>query len=404
MRDAALAKSVPVHRLGVGTILAYGFLFYAFAPLKPYISAASGLSEALILTLISVAMLLQAFAMPAIGYACDRFGALRVMSFGFLLGAIGIALLGPTALAVTMIAPWLYVGACFCLISLGLGMSAYEVAFSAAVQIDEVHARKKISIITFYGGIASSLSWLALLPLLSTTGLMASTSLVSALLLAASSIAYKMSAPYQPDRGAKKEAMAPFHWHLLQPAEKKSLICLTVSSGCEYLLFSATTLLLITWFSMQFDNVALAVLLASIYGPFQVVGRLIEMKLGAHLDARITGLMANMLMPISLLLMQVPSVSFAILAMIFFGIGNGILTVSYGFVTNLYFNAQIYARAKGWMASSRALGMALGPSLGGWLFVSYQANFMNVMIGFSLAASLSFSLLLWLRPTNQIHI
>jgi hypothetical protein len=70
---------------------------------------------------------------------------------------------------------------------------------------------------------------------------------------------------------------------------------LPAPGGFEYFLFSATTLLWVNWFLLQFEDAFLAVILASIYGPFQVVGRLAEMKFGHHLDARITGLIAGLL-------------------------------------------------------------------------------------------------------------
>ncbi len=53
------------------------------------------------------------------------------------------------------------------------------------------------------------------------------------------------------------------------------------------------------------------------------------------------------------------------LAMALFGMGHGVLTVTLGFVTNLYFRAEIYGRAKGWISLPRSLGLAMGPLTGG---------------------------------------
>jgi hypothetical protein len=72
----------------------------------------------------------------------------------------------------------------------------------------------------------------------------------------------------------------------------------------------------------------------------------IEMVFGEHLDARLTALMAALMIPMALILVQFPSVELSILAMILFGMGHGVLTVSFGFVTNLYFRAKIYGRAQ----------------------------------------------------------
>ena len=408
-RHAAMAPPrVPVHYLGISQILAYGLLFYGFAALKPYLSAASGLSEAVILALISASMIVQGLLMPVIGDGCDRFGALKVMSAGFLLGAIGMFFLG---LIGTGAAPFIwqfvstliYVGGCLLLISLALGLSAYEVAFSAAVQLDEVNSRKQISIISFYGGVASSLAWVSLLPLLSLIGLFGSTSVVAAILASASIVVLSLSRKTPISVIRQQKQMAPFRWQLMKPAEQKSLILLSLSGGIHYVFFAATTIFLISWFDLLFDDMTLAVFLASLFGPFQVVGRYLEMRFGHHIDARLTGLIAYVMMPLSLWLVQIPSVTIAVIAMMLFGMSNGILTVTYGFVTNLYFRAEIYGRAKGWTSMLRVLGMGIGPSVGGWLFASQLDHFMTVMIILSFMAGVGFAALLWLKPTNDVH-
>ena len=66
-------------------------------------------------------------------------------------------------------------------------------------------------------------------------------------------------------------------------------------------------------------------MLAAIYGPFQTVGRLLEMAFGHKFDARITGML-----PFSgcqsHFLAQQDSLAFAVAAMMIFGMGHGVLT------------------------------------------------------------------------------
>ena len=153
------------------------------------------------------------------------------------------------------------------------------------------------------------------------------------------------------------------------------------AGGLEYLVFASTTLLWINWFQVQFNDPALAVMLAALYGPFQVVGRVIEMRFGHRFDARITGMIAFLCGPIAMLLVQADSLGLAIAAMIIFGMGHGVLTVSFGYVTNMYFRADVYGRAKGWMTTPRAIGTAIGPSMGGMLFANGTGLFFSMMIG-----------------------
>ena len=394
-------KKVPVHSLGVSQILAYGMLFYAFAPLKSHLAVAIGHSESVVLTMLSAALILQSVLMPSVGSWCDRHGALAVMRIGFISGGLGMA--GLALVTVTPFANPIWFGGCLVLVGIGMAMATYEVAFSAAVQLDEPRSRRSISIITFYGGIASSLTWLSLHQLLDMVGL-GGTCLVIAAVLGLASVMMDSAARRAPPIPAQQQATAaPFRWALLQSAEKRALLLLGASGALEYLLFAAATLLWINWFDAQFDNLPLAVLLASVYGPFQVVGRGIEMLVGKHLDARVTGLVAALLVPVALFLVQIPSIPVSVLAMALFGMGHGVLTVSFGFVTNLYFRAEIYGRAKGIIATPRAFGAAIGPSVGGLVFGLGNDIFIAALIATSLSGTILFAILLLLPPTNEVH-
>ena len=395
-------RRVPVHALGISQILAYGMLFYAFAPLKSYLAAAIGQSESVVLTMLSAALILQSALMPAVGGWCDRYGALAVMRIGFIAGGAGMG-----GLALVTVAPFanpIWFGICLVPVGVGMAMATYEAAFSAAVQLDEPRSRRSISIIPFYGGVASSLTWLTLHQLLNLVGL-GGTCVVIAIVLGLASVMIGGAAKRTPRiEAAKRGKSAPFRWSMLQPPEKRAMVLLGASGALEYLLFSAATLLWINWFDAQFDNLPLAVLLASIYGPFQVVGRGLEMQFGKHLDARLTGLISALLVPAALVLVQIPSIPMAVLAMALFGMGHGVLTVSFGFVTNLYFRAEIYGRAKGIIATPRAFGAAIGPSVGGLFFGLGNDIFIAALFITSLSGTLVFASLLLLPPTNAVHI
>ena len=71
----------------------------------------------------------------------------------------------------------------------------------------------------------------------------------------------------------------------------------------------------------------MAVILAAVYGPFQVVGRVLEMTLGHRFDARKTAVAAFFLVPVALDLAQSTSLPVVMPSMVMFGMGHGILTV-----------------------------------------------------------------------------
>ena len=387
--------NVPFHSLGISQILSYGCLFYAFAQLKIPLAANIGVDPSEILAAVTGALLIQAFLAPLIGSWIDRFGALVVMTRGLLIGACGIALL-PAVHALWWV--WL----CMVPIGLGFAMSSYETAFSAAVQMDEAKSRKHISFITFYGGVASSVIWLSIAPLLAWFGLEATCMVCGISLVLVGVRTHYLDQKTAVISSQETRQIAPFRWALMTRNERRALVALASASALEYLTFASTTLLWITWFTAQFNDVGLAVMLAALYGPFQTVGRLLEMTFGHRFDARITGMTAFIGVPTALILAQQDGLVFAVVAMMIFGMGHGILTVSFGYVTNMYFSADVYGRAKGWITTPRAVGTAIGPSLGGVLFVMGPDIFFASMIGISILSATCFAVLFAAKP-RDIH-
>ena len=386
--------SVPVHGLGISQIISYGFLFYAFAQLKIPLAERLGVHAGDVLVGVTISLLVNGVLAPLVGYWFDRLGALRVLATGLVIGSISLIYL-----------TWctsfpMFIGA-MVILGVGFSMCNYEAAFSAAVQIDETASRRNISIITFYGGVASSLTWLMIAPLMHYFGfvmtmyVLAFIQLVMAVWVV---IMSRQTKHHHPERGTMP--MEPFRWTELTRAEKIALITLALSSAFEYLSFGAVALMLIQWYQEVFGVAGLAVLLASIYGPFQVIGRVLEMRFGAKHDARYTAIIAFVMVPTAVMLIQYPSIILVAIGMALFGMGHGILTVSFGYITNMYFRAAVYGRAKGWISTPRALGMAMGPLVAGMLYGYGGEIFLTVMVFTTILAGLIFAAILSVRPRD----
>ncbi len=394
----------PVHTIGIVTIIGYGFLFYTIAPLKEYISLHTNLSEELILTLFSLALLFQALLAPRIGKWSDHHGSLIVIKYGLLLGMIGSIFIGITEIDLFIFKNVLWVFISMFLITLGLGMSTYEVAFNAAVQMDEINSRKNISIITFYGAVASTITWLSIYPLIYNVGLFYTCLFISIILLIGYVLVSSKEMKYKSNIEYLNESKLLFNWNELNKTQKKSFFYITISSSLQNFFFVAFTLALVNFFTETFNDISIAVLLASIYGPFQLVGRYLEMKIGKHYDARYTGLIAFLFVIFSIFTAQFTNnISVAAISMAFFGMGHGVLTITYGYVTNMYFESQIYGQAKGWMALSRSISFAVGPAVGAFLF-AYNLNLFTITIVITaILSAFSFLLIIFEKPTNQMH-
>ncbi len=82
--------SVPVHALGISQIIAYGFLFYAFAQLKIPLAERLGVNASDVLFGVTISLLVNGVLAPVVGYWFDRLGALRVLATGLVIGSISL--------------------------------------------------------------------------------------------------------------------------------------------------------------------------------------------------------------------------------------------------------------------------------------------------------------------------
>ncbi len=66
----------------------------------------------------------------------------------------------------------------------------------------------------------------------------------------------------------------------------------------------------------------------------------------------------------------------------------------------MYFRAAVYGRAKGWISTPRALGMAVGPLIAGMLYGYGGEVFLTAMIFTTILAGLIFAAILSVRPRD----
>ena len=367
---------VPVHSLGISQIVAYGAMFYSFAQIKVELAEKLGLSLETTTMIVSLSLFINVLISSYVGYLTDRSGGLKVLSTGLFIGSVGFICLYFTEDLLGFLFSMLLIGISF-------SSASYNVAFSAAIQLDDQNSRKNITIITFYGAIASSVCWLTIGFLrnyfgLNSIFLMLSLSLFLMGLYFLINLNFKKEKKNEP-----KKPIEDFVALALSRKEKVIITILMIFGFTEYLIFSTTALSLIQFFNSNFNDPSIAIVLASVYGPFQLVGRFLEMKFATFLDARLTGLVASAFVPLSLIIILIPNFYVCIIAMALFGMGHGLLTVTGGYVPNLFFEPQVIGRVKGYIWAPTALGMACAPFLSGIFYEN-----MNNLIIFLIALSI----------------
>jgi len=377
-----LGGFVPVHSLGISQIVAYGAMFYSFAQIKVELAEKLELTLETTTLIVSLALFTNVLISSYVGYLIDKYGGLKVLSNGLFIGSVGfIALFFTNSL----------LGFLFSMLLIGISFSSttYNVAFSAAIQLDDQNSRKNITIITFYGAIASSVCWLTIGFLRNYFGLNSIFLMLSlALFLMGLYFFINLNFKKEEKKSNSTKAIRNLVPLTLSNKEKIIIAILMVFGFTEYLIFSTTALSLIQFFNSNFNDPSIAIILASIYGPFQLIGRFLEMKFATFLDARLTGLVASAIVPVSLIIILIPDFYICIIAMAVFGMGHGLLTVTGGYVPNLFFEPQVIGRVKGYIWAPTALGMACAPFLSG-IFYDNMNNLIIFLLALSLCPILS---------------
>src|SRR5687767_2045382 len=138
--------------LGITQILAWGAVFYPPVMTVPLIAAERGFSFTFAMGGFSAGLLAAGFVSPTVGGLIDRYGGHRVMPFGSLAGAAGLALLTIASHPVAYFAVWMLLGA-------AMAASLYDPAFATLGRIFGAGARRPITVLTLAGGFASTVSW-----------------------------------------------------------------------------------------------------------------------------------------------------------------------------------------------------------------------------------------------------
>src|SRR5215475_7460397 len=101
-------RAVPV--LGITQILAWGALFYPPVLTVPLIASDRGWSAGFSMGGFSLALLVAGLVSPRVGTTVDRLGGHWVMSFGSLVGAIGLVGLVHAEHPLAYLAVWAMLG------------------------------------------------------------------------------------------------------------------------------------------------------------------------------------------------------------------------------------------------------------------------------------------------------
>jgi predicted MFS family arabinose efflux permease len=338
-------------------IFAWGGSFYLITILSGPIAEDTGWPLPWIIASLSAGLLMSGVVSPRVGVAINKRGGRFVLALSCPLIALGLIVQGLAPILPVFILGWLIMG-------LGMGAGLYDAAFSTIGQIYRSRARSSITALTLWGGFASTVSWPLTAWLEGQVGWRGTLFVYAAIqLLVCLPLVLKLVP--RPARLAETIVDVPSNTGsvaILTPVERRQYLLLSLSFVLAGTTFSILTIHLLALLQSLDVSLDKAVLLGTLIGPAQVLGRIIEMaNRGRHhplwtLTAAI-GLIAT---GVVLLATGLSSIGVAIML---YGAGNGIFSIARGTVPLALFGADRYAVVMGKLARPPLWAQAIAPVL-----------------------------------------
>jgi predicted MFS family arabinose efflux permease len=386
--DAGFTRSrrVVVAALGTAQTLAWASSYYLPAILADPIAASIDVSRSWVFGAFSAALLIAAFAGPAVGRVIDRHGGRGVLILSNVVLAAGLIVLAAATGAVGLFAAWAVLG-------IGMALGLYDAGFAALTALYGHNARGPITGITLFAGFASTVSW-PLSTFLNDALGWRETLLVWAALNVVLGIPLNLLLPV-----ATRTA------HLPRTAERsigwkpyKEMLLLAFVFAAAWFVTGSMAAHLPRLLERAGATPLQAIAAAALVGPAQVAARLVEFFMLRRAHPLVSARIAALLHPIGAVVFALIGAPAAAAFAVFYGAGNGLLTIARGTVPLAVFGPHGYGERTGLLGAPARAAQALAPLLFGLLLDVMGASVIVVSAALCLAA---FAALLCLRTSRS---
>ncbi len=350
--------------LGVTQIVSWGSVYYGFALLLEPLQRELGAGKDAVAGAFSVALLASGLCSIHVGRTIDRLGGRGVMTAGSLTAALLLALLSRVESLPALYAVWA---------GLGVAMAAtlYEPAFAVLTQIFATGFRRALTVLTLFGGFASTVFWPLTTWLIERFGWRDATLWLASINFAVCVPLHFWLLPRARTARAAEPSPAARTDH--RPWRERHFQALALAFLAHYVVVSAVAAHLIALLLARGLSPGAAAGIGALIGPMQVAGRVVEFGASRRVRAGAVGRIAAVLLPVSLLVLLLADGEFALLALfaVLYGAGNGAMTVVRGALpVEMYGRAQ-YGAIAGALAMPGLLARALGPTLAALLWTAF---------------------------------
>ncbi|MGY3614571.1 MFS transporter [Bradyrhizobium sp. USDA 10063] len=386
----AHAGSLPVIiALGTTQTIAWASSYYLPAILAAPIARDLSLEPAYVFGALSGGLVISGLLGPRVGHAIDTFGGRGLLAISNLVFASGLLLLSLAGGPTVLIAAWIVLG-------IAMGMGLYEAAFATLTRIYGAAARRPITGITLIAGFASTVGWPISTWLDSELGWRAACQ-IWALVHIGLALPLNLSLP-RPKALAHIDAAQPHADNGSGQSETFAMVALAYMFAASGFVSSGLSALLPTILVQLGATPAAALLAGTLVGPAQVGARIIEAGWLARYHPLLSARLATLMNPLGVAILTLGGPVLAPLFAMFYGAGNGIITIARGTLPLALFGPKGFGKRVGLISlPARATG-ALAPLTVGLMVEHIGAGALWVSALASLSAFLA---LLALRPARK---
>ena len=367
--------------LGTTQTLAWASSYYLPAILADPISRDLGVSSNWVFAAFSASLVLSALLGPRIGRQIDLVGGRPVLSMSNMVLAAGLALLGLSTTVPVMMAAWLLLG-------IGMGAGLYDAAFAALGRIYGDTARRSITGITLIAGFASTVGWpLSALGLETIGWRNTCFAWAAAHILIGLPINLLMLPAVKGAKAAVANAVKP---HI--PIDR-TMILLAFVFAAAWTVTGAMAAHLPRIMEAAGATTAQAVFAGAMIGPAQVAARIFEAGFLSRFHPLVSTKLACVTNPIGAVILGLAGGGAASVFAIFYGAGNGILTIARGTLPLAIFGPQNYGYRLGIVGAPARMAQAAAPLLFSLLIDTMGSRVLIVSSALSLSALFALFLL-----------
>ena len=338
--------------LGINQTLSWGMTFYLPAVVVVPVAHDLGQSTFALLGAFTMSLLIAGFCAPRVGRWIDRHGGKGCIAASIVVLAIGqgILALSPN------IAVW-YLG--WGVLGVGMAMGLYDAAFATVGTLLGREAGPTITDVTLCAGFASTVFWSLGATIIGFTGW-------RGLLLVYVGIMLCLNLPMvlalvpRLDQNRKEANQAVTE---RSPVSRTAIACLAGFFTLRWFITSALAAHILALLHGIGLDAATAVVVASLIGPGQVAGRMLEWTIGRRFHLLSRARLAALLFPIGAALLPLGGPVSATAFAIMYGMSNGIMTINRGTLPLALFGPNGYATVLGWLAVPVLVAQAVAPTV-----------------------------------------